>query len=48
MAGLFSKILSMGSDKEIREFRKIADRVNDIEPQYKKMSDAELQGQTRR
>ncbi len=48
MAGLFSRILSMGSDKEIREFRKIADRVNDIEPQFKKMSDDELRGQTAR
>lgn len=46
MAGFFSKILSMGSDKQIKEFRKIADRINEIEPQFKKMSDDELRSQT--
>ena len=46
MAGFFSRILSMGSDKQLKEFRKIAARVNDLEPQFQKMGDAELRGQT--
>ena len=46
MPGLFSRILSMGSDKQLKEFRKIADRVNDLEATIHKMSDAELQAQT--
>ena len=46
MPGLFSRILSMGSDKQLKEFRKIAARINEIEPQFKKMGAAELQGQT--
>ena len=46
MPGLFSRILSMGSDKQLKEFRKIAARVNDLEPQFQKMDDAELRGQT--
>ena len=46
MPGMFSRILSLGSDKQLKEFRKIAARVNDIEPQFHNMSDAELQGQT--
>ena len=48
MAGFFSRLLSVGADKEIRNFRKIVDKINDIEPTYKAMSDAELQGQTAR
>ena len=48
MAGLFSKILSLGSDKQLKEFRKIAAHINDIEPQFKGMSDDELRGQTAR
>ena len=48
MPGLFSRILSIGSDKEIREFRKIADHINEIEPTYQKMDDAELRSQTAR
>ena len=36
----------MGSDKQLKDFRKIADRVNELEPQFHAMSDAELQGQT--
>ncbi len=46
MPGLFSRILSLGSDKQLKEFRKIAARVNDLEPTFKGMSDAELKGQT--
>ncbi len=46
MAGFFSRILSMGSDKQLKEFRKIADHINEIEPQFKKMGDDELRSQT--
>ncbi len=46
MAGLFSKILSMGSDKELKEFQKIADRVNGLAPTYAGKSDEELAAMT--
>ena len=45
MPGIFSKILSLGSDKELREFRSIADKVNSLGDTYAKMSDDELAGQ---
>ena len=48
MPGFFSRLLSVGSDKQIKEFRKIADHINEIEPQFKKMSDSELRSQTDR
>ena len=46
MPGLFSKILSLGSDKELRELKSIAEKVNALGDRYKKMSDEELSGQT--
>ncbi len=46
MAGLFSKILSLGSDKELKEFQKVADRVNELGPGYAKMTTDELAGLT--
>ncbi|NLQ13892.1 preprotein translocase subunit SecA [Olsenella sp. KGMB02461] len=46
MPGLFSKILSMGSDKELKEFQKVADRVNALAPTYAAMSDAEIAAMT--
>ena len=46
MAGLFSKLLSLGSDKELKEFRKIAAQVNDLAPRYEQMSDEQLKEQT--
>ena len=46
MPGIFSKILSLGSDKELREFRSIADKVNSLGDTYAKMPDDELAGQT--
>ena len=46
MPGIFSRILSMGADKQLKEFRKIASRVNDLEDTFHKMDDAELKGQT--
>lgn len=46
MPGFFSKLLSVGSDKQLKEFRKIADRVEEIEPQYKSKTDGDLYAQT--
>ena len=46
MPGFFSRLLSMGSDKELKEFRKIAAHVNELEPKFQKMDDVELRGQT--
>ena len=46
MPSIFSKILSIGSDKELRGFRAIADKVGDLAPRYATMSDGELAGQT--
>ena len=46
MAGLFSKILSLGSDKELKEYNSIADKVSSLGDTFAKMDDAELAGQT--
>ena len=48
MPSLFSKLLSRGADKQLKEFRKIADHVADLESKFKAMDDAELRGQTAR
>ena len=46
MANLFTKLLSLGSDRELKELQKIAGRVNELEPKYKKMDDETLAAQT--
>ena len=46
MASFLSKLLSMGADKDLKEYRKIAGKINDLEPRFHDMSDEELQGQT--
>jgi preprotein translocase subunit SecA len=46
MANLFSKLMSRGSDKQLKEFMAITDKVNDLEKTYQAMDDAELQRQT--
>ena len=46
MANFLSKILSFGSDKELKEYRRITDEVNALEPRFHAMSDEELSGQT--
>ena len=48
MPGLFSRILSLGSDKQLKEFRKTADHINEIESRFHAMNDDELRGQTAR
>ena len=46
MPNFFSKLLSHGADKQLKEFEAIAEKVNDFEPQIKALSDEELRGQT--
>ncbi len=46
MASFFSKILSIGSDKELKELKKITARVNELEPRFQALSDEELREQT--
>ena len=48
MAGLLSKLLSRGADRQLKEFEKIAARINELGPNYAsdKMDDAELARQT--
>ncbi len=48
MPGLFSKILSIGSDKELKAFQQVADRVNEFGPKYRDMDDAAIAAETAR
>ena len=47
MPGLFSRILSIGSGKELKGLNAIADKVTSLGPTYADMSDEELAGQTK-
>ncbi len=44
--GFVSKLLSFGSDKELKRYWKTVARINELEPTYEKMDDAELANQT--
>ena len=44
--GLFSKLLSVGSDKELKRYQKTVEQINGLEPTYEAMSDEELAHQT--
>ncbi len=46
MPGLFSRILSIGADKDLKEFEKITARVGELEPTFEAMDDSELGRQT--
>ena len=46
MPNFLSKLLSMGSDKELKEFERITARVNELEPTFKALTDDELHGIT--
>ena len=46
MPNLFSRLLSRGADKQLKEFEQITAQVNDLEPKFQAMSDDELRGQT--
>lgn len=42
MAGLFSKVLSIGQNKELKNFELVAAQVNELGPYFKDMTDAEI------
>ena len=44
--GFMSKLLSFGSDKELKRYYKIVDKINGLEPQFEKMTEEELRAQT--
>ena len=46
MPNFLSKLLSLGSDKELKEYERIAAQVNELEPKYQAMSDDELHAVT--
>ena len=46
MPNFLSKILSMGADRELKEFERLTARVNELEPRFKAMADEELHGMT--
>ena len=46
MPNFLSKLLSIGADRELKEFEKITARVNDLEPKFTAMSEDELRGCT--
>ena len=44
--GFMSKLLSFGYDKDIKRYEKIVEKINGLEPDFVKMTDEELTGQT--
>ena len=46
MANIFTKLLSLGADKDLKRFEKKVLRVNELEGKYQAMSDDELFSQT--
>ena len=44
--GFMSKLLSFGSDKDLKRYYKIVDEINGLEPQFEKMTEEELRAQT--
>lgn len=46
MANIFTQLLSLGADKDLKRFEKKVLRVNELEPKYQAMSDEELFSQT--
>ena len=46
MPNFLSRILSIGSDKEIKEYQRTVSRINDLETTIHAMNDDELRGQT--
>ena len=44
--GFVSKLLSFGSDKDLKRYQKLVTKINGLEPTYVAMSDEELRGQT--
>ena len=48
MAGFFSKLLSAGEGRQVKEFQAIATRIGTLEPSMQALSDDELRGLTPR
>ena len=46
MPSLFSRLLSRGADKQLKQFEEIAERVKEFEPEMKDKDDEALRGQT--
>ena len=44
--GFMSKLLSFGSDKDLKRYYKIVDKINGLEPEFEKMTEEELRAQT--
>ena len=44
--GFVSKLLSFGSDKDLKRYYKLVDKINALEPTYAKMDEEELKKQT--
>ena len=44
--GFMSKLLSFGSDKDLKRYYKIVDKINGLEPQFEKITEEELRAQT--
>ena len=42
MAGFFSKLLSFGEGKQVKNYQKVADRIGALEPRMQELSDEEL------
>ena len=46
--GFMSKLLSFGSDKDLKRYAKTVEKINALEPDFKKMTEEELRAQTDR
>ena len=46
MANFLTRLLSIGADKQIKEYRRTVERVNALEPRYQAMTDEELRACT--
>jgi preprotein translocase SecA subunit len=46
MLGLIKKIVGTKNDREIKRLRPYVERINSLEPEYEKLTDAELRGKT--
>ena len=46
--GFVSKLLSFGSDKDLKRYQKTVEKINALEPGFQAMSEDELRGQTAR
>jgi len=47
MKSFFSKLFGTVNDRKLRELKPRVERINLLEPKYQKMTDGELQNQTK-